>query len=89
MNPTPPHGPGDGMNAAVAAVLRGERESAHITYEELGKRTGISPRTLKRLMSSVERDIDVNVLASLGEAFNMTPAQVMERAEEWQRRQGA
>lgn len=82
-------GPSKGPNAAVAAVLNGERTAAGLTYEELAARTGLSKRTLMRLLSTLERDIDVNVLAAIAEAFNLTPAQTMARAEEWQRRQGA
>lgn len=81
--------PRDGINAAVAATLNGERVAAGLTFDELAARTGISKRTLMRLLSTVERDIDVNVLAAIADVFGLTPAQTIARAEEWQRRQGA
>lgn len=67
-------------------MLNGERAAAKLSFDELATRTGISRRTLMRLLSSVERDIDINVLAAIAQVFNMTPAEAVARGEEWQLR---
>jgi transcriptional regulator with XRE-family HTH domain len=83
MNTGDAHG---GLNAAVAATLNGERVAAGLTFDQLATRVGVSKRQLMRLLSSAERDIDVNVLAALAVAFGMKSSDVMTLAEERMRR---
>lgn len=70
-----------GLNGAVAAVLNGERAAAGITFEQLGADVGLSKRTVLRLLSTMERDIDVDVLAAMAARFSMTPVEVIEAAQ--------
>lgn len=76
-----------GLNAALAATLNGERVRAGLTFAELAKRSGISERTLMRLLSTVERDIDVRVLAILADIFHTSPSALLADAEDWMSRQ--
>lgn len=78
---TTPKDRSGGLNGAVAAVLNGERAAAGITFDQLGKDVGLSKRTVLRLLSTTERDIDVEVLAAMAERFGMTPVEVIEAAQ--------
>lgn len=72
--------PQEGLNAAIAATLNGERVAAGLSFDELAQRTGISARTLKRYLSSVERHIDVNTLGSISVALDVPLAEVLRSA---------
>lgn len=74
--------PSHGLNAAVADTLNGERVASGLTFDQLAEATGISKRTLMRLLSKKERHIDVSVLSALAEAFHMSPTQVIRQARE-------
>lgn len=74
-----------GLNAAVAATLNGERTAAGLTHDDLAELSGVNKRTLMRLLKA-QRDIDVNVMAALAAVFNLTPAELLAKAEDWQRR---
>ena len=75
------------LNAALAATLNGERVRGGLTFDQLAASSGISKRTLLRLLSTVERDIDVRVLAKLADVFHTTPSALLADAEDWMARQ--
>jgi hypothetical protein len=75
-----------GLNAAVAAVLEGERAAADLNYPTLGQRCGLSARTLMRKLSTHEADLDINEVAAIGEVFHLAPSEVVARGEEYQLR---
>lgn len=75
------------LNTALAATLNGERVRAGLTFAELAKRSGISERTLMRLLSTVERDIDIRVLEVLAEIFHTKGSALLADAEGWRARQ--
>jgi hypothetical protein len=79
--------PARGLNAAVAAVLNGERTRAKMTFDALATTSGLSKRTVMRQLSTLERHIDVTDLAIYAAIFNMTPDEVVVEAQEWMRRQ--
>lgn len=74
--------PSKGLNAALAATLNGERAAAGMTFEELGAATGISKRTLMRILSTTERHIGVSQVAVIAEQFGLSAAQVFAMAED-------
>lgn len=74
--------PAVGLNAAVAAELEGERAAADLTLRELAEASGVSYRTLQRLLKSRERHIDVNVLGQLAATFRTTPEAIVAAARE-------
>lgn len=63
------------MNEALAKAANAERGAAGMTIKELAEKTGISERTLIRLLNS-ERDIRVNQLAAFAKVFEMSPVQI-------------
>jgi len=73
--------PAKGLNAAVAATLKGELAASGLTFDQLALATGISKRTLLRQLSTVERDLSVASIAAIATTFNMTLSEVMEAAE--------
>lgn len=75
--------PTKGLNAAVAAVLNGERAAQGMTFDDLARTSGLSKSTLLRLLGSnleKRRDIDVAQLYSLAVALGMTPVDVFQAA---------
>lgn len=65
------------------AALRGPRRK-ELTAAELARRTGISGGTINRLFSpdpSQVRAINVEQVALLAEVFNLTPGELVARAE--------
>lgn len=80
--------PALGLNAAVAAVLEGERAAAGWTLRELADASGVSYRTLQRLLKSRDRHIDIAVLGQLAEAFHVQPEAIIATARERQARFG-
>ena len=75
--------PSTGLNAAVAAVLNGERTRAKMTFDALATISGLSKRTVMRQLSTLERHIDVTDLAIYAAIFNMTPGEVVAEAQKW------
>lgn len=73
--------PAQGLNAAVADQLEAERHAAHWTLPQLAEASGISYRTLQRILAH-ERNIDINVLAQMARAFRMEPEDVIAAAME-------
>jgi transcriptional regulator with XRE-family HTH domain len=74
--------PAQGLNAAVAAVLNGERVAAGMTFDELATVSGVSKQQLMRLLSTTKRHIDVEVLELLAASFGTTSARVVAAAQE-------
>lgn len=74
--------PAQGLNAAVAAVLNGERVSAGMTFDQLAKVSGISKGQLMRLLSTTKRHIDLDVLEDLAHIFNAEPETILAAATE-------
>lgn len=74
--------PAKGLNAAVAAVLNGERTAAGMTFDELAAVSDISKRTLMRLLSTKDRHIELEVLEVLAGVFHTTPIQILQAANE-------
>lgn len=74
------------LNSALAATLNGERVRAGFTFDALATASGISKRTLMRLLSTNERDIDVAVLETLAGVFRTSASQLILDAEEWRER---
>ena len=74
------------LNSALAAILNGERVRAGLTFDSLATASGISKRTLMRLLSTNERDIDVRVLEIMAGVFHTTSSKLVLDAEEWRHR---
>jgi transcriptional regulator with XRE-family HTH domain len=78
--------PAASLNSALAATLNGERVRANLTFDALASQSGISTRTLMRLLSTNERDIDVRVLEILAGVFRTKASRLVLDAEEFQHR---
>ncbi len=81
------------MNLAMSRELRAEK-SAHpgLTVQEIAKQTGVPVGTLNRVFAkdaSQVRDINVTVIAALAKVFDMTPAELVQRAERRAKRMAA
>lgn len=74
--------PAQGLNAAVAAVLNGERVAAGMTFDQLADASGISKQQLLRLLSTTKRHISLEVLDILAPIFVTTPGRIIASAEE-------
>lgn len=72
--------PGKGLNAALAATLKGELAASGMTFDQLAAVTGISKRTLLRQLSTKERHIPINHVAVIAAAFGLTAVEVMDAA---------
>lgn len=72
--------PSKGLNAAVAATLNGERAAVKMTFDQLAIETGISKRTLLRLLSTTERHIDVQALETIAAALELNVQDVVDAA---------
>lgn len=77
--------PADGLNGAVAAVLRGERAVAGMTIEELSERSGVPRVSVQRFLAG-RRPINLDVLQSLCAGLRILPEDVVVQARERQRR---
>lgn len=73
------------MNHAIAKAISAERAIAGMTVRELSEASDIPVSTLMRILSA-ERDIKINQIAQLAEAFHTTPADLVWRAQEIIRR---
>lgn len=73
--------PAKGLNAAMAATLNGERVASGMTFVELAAATGISKRQLIRLLSTTERDMNVDQIAAIAGAFGLSFVDVSLAAE--------
>ena len=78
---TPIATPAEGLNAAVAAELRGERAAKDLTTKQLSERAGIPYASLRRYLGA-ERHIDVATVAALCGALGLKPAEIVARASE-------
>lgn len=79
--------PSEGLNAALAATLNGERVAAGMTFDELAAASGIPKRTLLRKVSTTERHLNVEDVAQLAAAVGLTVVEVLARAEDRLERQ--
>lgn len=86
--PNQPRDPSDGLNAALAATLNGERVASGMTFDELADASGIPKRTLLRKVSTTERHLNVEDVSRIAAAFNLTVVEVLARAEDRLRRDG-
>lgn len=77
-----PNDPSDGLNAALAATLNGERVAAGLTFDELARTSGIPKRTLLRKLSTTERHLNVDDVARLATALGLRVVEVLARAED-------
>lgn len=73
--------PAEGLNAAVAAELRGERAAKELTTKQLSEMAGIPYASLRRYLGA-ERHIDVATLAELCEALGLDVGELVSRAAE-------
>jgi transcriptional regulator with XRE-family HTH domain len=73
--------PSKGLNAALAATLNGERVASGLTFDELAVATGISKRQLMRLLSTMERHLEISVVATIAAEFGLSVADVLAAAE--------
>ncbi|WP_082628257.1 helix-turn-helix domain-containing protein [Actinobaculum massiliense] len=78
---TPPinNDPQSGLNGAVAAELRAEKAIQQTTFDDLAHQTGISKRTLIRILNA-DRIITTAYLESLCTALGITPIDIIARA---------
>lgn len=75
------HDPSQGLNAALAATLNGERVAAGLTFDELATVTGIPKRTLLRKVSTTERHLNIEDVRRIADALGVPLVDVMVRAE--------
>lgn len=73
------------INEAVARAINAERGAANLTIKQLAEKSGIPERTLIRILKA-ERDIKVDQLAMLADAFGITPSQLVQESENLQSR---
>lgn len=64
----------------VALTLEAERAAARLTVEQLAEQSGISVRTLYRVLHA-ERDISVAQIAALAGVFDMLPSEIAAEAQ--------
>lgn len=74
--------PSKGLNAAVAATLKGEMAATKMTFDALAAQTGISKRALLRYLSTMDRDLNVSHMAVIAAQFALTPLDVVRMAQE-------
>jgi transcriptional regulator with XRE-family HTH domain len=68
-------------NRAMAAAIRAERSAAGLSQETLAKLSGVNYETLKRILKG-DRDINITQISGIALAVGITPAQLVQRAEE-------
>lgn len=71
---------GRGLNGAIAGELRAERSRRRVTFDALAERTGVSKRTLIRVLNG-ERAISMAVLESICEALGVVPSELIHIAQ--------
>jgi transcriptional regulator with XRE-family HTH domain len=76
------------MNEAMAKAIAAERAISGMTVKQLAEQSGIPERTLHRMLLA-ERDIKIDQLAMVADAFEVAPHYLMARAEEIRDRTGA
>lgn len=74
-----------GLNAAVVEVLRAERARAGITLGELANRSEVPLVSVQRMLAGT-RDLRLSTLEALCAGLQVSPAEVLVRAETRQRR---
>ncbi|MGO5193210.1 helix-turn-helix domain-containing protein [Bifidobacterium boum] len=72
--------PSRGLNALVAATVRAERAARRITVSRPAEMSGMSKRTLVRLLNG-ERGFDVAQLDAVAVALGLTSVDIVTRAE--------
>lgn len=65
------------VNDEIMALLKVERKKRGWSYEELGKRLGVSASYMYRLEKGQRQNPSVKVLKSLCELFDIEPSRVM------------
>ena len=80
--PNRPRDPNEGLNAALAATLNGERVAAGMTFDELAAASGIPKRTLLRKVSTTERHLNIEDVSAIAAAVGLTVVEVLARAED-------
>lgn len=73
--------PDQGLNAAVSAVLRGERAASGLTIEQLAAKASLSTPTVQRLLSN-RRGLTIDYLERLCGALDLSPVHVLALAVE-------
>nr|WP_198181626.1 MULTISPECIES: helix-turn-helix transcriptional regulator [unclassified Bifidobacterium]MBH9978665.1 helix-turn-helix transcriptional regulator [Bifidobacterium sp. W8108]MBI0173465.1 helix-turn-helix transcriptional regulator [Bifidobacterium sp. M0307] len=68
------------FNQATAKALHAARVVSGLTYDELAKKTGMNIQTIYRVFGA-KGEIKVTQVASLGQAMDLTPSQIMEDAQ--------
>ena len=69
----------DGVNGAVASILREARLAAGLTLEEVARRAGIPHVSTQRFLSA-KRAMNLNTFEALCRAMGLSPAKVLEAA---------
>ena len=72
--------PATGLNAAVAEELRAERAAQRVKIAAIADQTGISNRTLIRMLHA-ERHISVEALVAIAGTLGLTASDVISAAE--------
>lgn len=70
----------NGLSAAVAATLSGERAAARMSYDDLAARSGIPARSLKRYLAG-ERDMKLDIVERISRALGLSLGEVFDAAE--------
>lgn len=68
------------FNQATAKALHAARVVSGLTYDELAKKTEMNVQTIYRVFGA-KGEIKVTQVASLGQAMDLTPSQIMEDAQ--------
>lgn len=66
------------VNQEIMEMIKAERKKAGLSYEELGKRLGVSASYLYRLEKGQRKNPSSTVLKSLCELFNIDPSKVLQ-----------
>lgn len=69
----------DGLDLAVAAVLRGEKHAQRLTNQDISDRSGIPVVSVQRYLDD-KRPLKVGILAALAGAVGMTPGELVDAA---------
>lgn len=71
---------GRGLNGAIAGELRAERARRRVTFDALATRSGISKRTLIRMLNG-ERAINMASLEAICEVLGAPPSRIIVAAQ--------
>lgn len=66
------------VNQEIMELIKKERKKAGLSYDELGKRLGVSASYLYRLEKGQRKNPSSAVLKSLCELFNIDPSKVLQ-----------